>query len=93
MILAILAAGCGKVKPDARLFYRLGDFYERSEQDAEIAARQLKLALAQELSTLPQRLEAACNSSLDTANLTPVQALVALHEWRGWLRRVPLDRR
>jgi hypothetical protein len=23
---------------------------------------------------------------LDIANLTPVQALVALNEWQGWLR-------
>ena len=31
--------------PDALLFYRLGDFYELFEQDAEIAARELKLVL------------------------------------------------
>ena len=27
--------------------------------------------------------------SLDIANLTPVQALVALNEWQSWLREAP----
>ncbi len=31
--------------PDAILFFRLGDFYETFDQDAEIAARELDLIL------------------------------------------------